>query len=140
MRLYLAETLVPRYARHALGVETAVDWSTAWRPGMENRQILSGSGGTRLIRGKFTQIVHEVRPVNDVSVSLWSDAKARGRAMRSEETKRGHGRLISSIGFQPASPSLKQHCTDATLIAAQCLMARTGYATRTVRSALKAYL
>ncbi|GAA5965564.1 hypothetical protein JCM8115_001576 [Rhodotorula mucilaginosa] len=59
MRLYLAETLVPRYARHALGVETAVDWSTAWRPGMENRQILSGSGGTRLIRGKFTPIVHE---------------------------------------------------------------------------------
>ena len=61
MRLYLAETLVPRRARHALGVETAVDWSTAWRPGMENRQVLSGSGGTRLIRGKFTPIVHEVR-------------------------------------------------------------------------------
>lgn len=63
MRLYLAETLVPRHARHALGVETAVDWSTCWGPGMENRQILSGSGGTRLIRGKFTPIVHEVRCV-----------------------------------------------------------------------------
>lgn len=59
MRLYLAETLVPRHARHALGVETAVDWSTCWGPGMENRQILSGSGCTRLIRGKFTPIVHE---------------------------------------------------------------------------------
>lgn len=79
MRLYLAETLVPRHVRHALGVETAVDWSTAWRPGMETRQVLSGSGGTRLIRGKFTPIVQEVRCVDDRAGSLWSDAKLTGR-------------------------------------------------------------
>lgn len=61
LRLYLAETLVPKRIRHAIGVETAVDWSTSWHPGMRNREILQGSGGVRLIRGRFTPIVQEVR-------------------------------------------------------------------------------
>ncbi|GAA5863153.1 hypothetical protein JCM3774_001438 [Rhodotorula dairenensis] len=59
MRLYLTETLIPRRARHAIGVETAVDWSTSWRPDMRDREVLQGSGGIRLVRGKFTPIVQE---------------------------------------------------------------------------------
>ncbi|GAA5984574.1 hypothetical protein JCM10908_003407 [Rhodotorula pacifica] len=59
MRLYLAETLQPTRMHRAIGVETAVDWSKSWRRGMQDREVVHGSGGTRLVCGTFTPIVQE---------------------------------------------------------------------------------
>ncbi|TNY23880.1 Proteophosphoglycan ppg4 [Rhodotorula diobovata] len=57
LAFFLSETLAPRQARHALGVQVAVDWATQWERGMHKREVFQGSGGRRLVQGKFGEIV-----------------------------------------------------------------------------------
>ncbi|GAA5995487.1 Hsp70 family protein [Rhodotorula paludigena] len=57
LRFYLSETLRPRRTRYALGVQVAVDWSTSWTKGMQNRDVYIGSGGQKLVVGKFGEVV-----------------------------------------------------------------------------------
>lgn len=60
LRFYLSETLRPRRTRYALGVQVAVDWSTSWTKGMQNRDVFIGSGGQKLVVGKFGEVVPTV--------------------------------------------------------------------------------
>lgn len=59
LRLYLIAALKHGRLRKAIGVETAVDWSKSWMPGMQNREVTLASDGQRLVRGKFTAIAQE---------------------------------------------------------------------------------
>ncbi|GAA6022488.1 hypothetical protein JCM10207_008530 [Rhodosporidiobolus poonsookiae] len=54
---YLSETLSPRRTRFALGVQSAVDWRTAALVGMHEREMYEGSGGRRLILGRWSEVV-----------------------------------------------------------------------------------
>ena len=76
LAFFLSETLAPRQARHALGVQVAVDWATQWERGMHKREVFQGSGGRRLVQGKFGEIVACVRHCTffhmSLSVSSWS--------------------------------------------------------------------
>ncbi|GAA5968493.1 hypothetical protein JCM11641_007657 [Rhodosporidiobolus odoratus] len=57
LRFYLSETLRPRKTKYALGVQTAVDWRTTTLPGAHERELYEGSGGRRLVLGKWGEVV-----------------------------------------------------------------------------------
>ncbi|GAA5907071.1 hypothetical protein JCM8208_004504 [Rhodotorula glutinis] len=57
LAFYLSETLAPRRTRFALGTQVAVDWSTQWERGMHERGVVQGSGGRRLVVGKWSELV-----------------------------------------------------------------------------------
>ncbi|GAA5836870.1 hypothetical protein JCM9279_007685 [Rhodotorula babjevae] len=57
LAFYLSATLAPRRTRLALGTEVAVDWSTQWERGMHEREVTQGSGGRRLVKGKWGELV-----------------------------------------------------------------------------------
>jgi hypothetical protein len=58
--LFLSETLLPRRTRFALGVQTAVDWRTTKLRGANARELYEGSGGQRLVLGRFGEVVPAV--------------------------------------------------------------------------------
>ncbi|GAA5921203.1 hypothetical protein JCM3775_004137 [Rhodotorula graminis] len=57
LAFYLSETLAPRRTRFALGTQVAVDWSTQWERGMHERAVVQGSGGRRVVMGKWSELV-----------------------------------------------------------------------------------
>ncbi|BGP42895.1 hypothetical protein JCM10450v2_007013 [Rhodotorula kratochvilovae] len=63
LRFYLSETLSPRRTRAALGVQVAVDWAASWEKGMEQREMFHGSGGRRLVLGKWGEVVPAGAPL-----------------------------------------------------------------------------
>ncbi|GAA5932577.1 hypothetical protein JCM10213_006270 [Rhodosporidiobolus nylandii] len=67
LRFYLSETLRPRKTRFALGVQTAVDWRTTTLPGARERELYEGSGGQRLVMGRFGVVVPQDSPLDPTS-------------------------------------------------------------------------
>ncbi|GAA5901110.1 uncharacterized protein JCM6883_004757 [Sporobolomyces salmoneus] len=59
LRYYLSKHLTPRKLTYNLGVEVAVDSTTQFAviPHAHKRQVFHGSGGSKLITGKFSPIV-----------------------------------------------------------------------------------
>ncbi|GAA5886241.1 hypothetical protein JCM6882_001577 [Rhodosporidiobolus microsporus] len=64
LRFFLSETLAPRRTRFALGVRSAVDWRTASVPGMHEREMVEGSGGRRLVLGRWSEVVPRASPLD----------------------------------------------------------------------------
>ncbi|GAA6043081.1 hypothetical protein JCM8097_008411 [Rhodosporidiobolus ruineniae] len=67
--LYLSELLSrpPRRTRFALGVQSAVDWRSASATtvkGLHERDVFEGSGGGRLVMGRWSQVVPKDSPVD----------------------------------------------------------------------------
>ncbi|GAA5871969.1 hypothetical protein JCM8547_006204 [Rhodosporidiobolus lusitaniae] len=64
LRVYLGETLRPRRTRFALGVQSAVNWRTTKVPGAHERELYEGSGGQRLVLGRFSEVVPKGEMLN----------------------------------------------------------------------------
>ncbi|GAA5824902.1 hypothetical protein JCM11251_005387 [Rhodosporidiobolus azoricus] len=64
LRFFLSETLTPRFTRNSIGVISAVDWRTANVPGMHERELYEGSGGSKLVLGKWSEVMPRNCPLD----------------------------------------------------------------------------
>ncbi|GAA5887319.1 hypothetical protein JCM16303_006590 [Sporobolomyces ruberrimus] len=65
LRYYLSHQLLPRKTRYNLGFEVAVDATTQFAGSPNKRDVFAGSGGSKLIKGKFSSIVRAGEIMDD---------------------------------------------------------------------------